>query len=182
MRFLWIIAFWLLCSSVHFPTSVKPVFGVRVSFGANSSINTYVCYLYNGRILTNKRVVDEATFIKFVSGYWPSIYNPERINYFEKNNVGCGIEKDPETQIETAYCDPFDSLWKIRFQFYPFREGTGEGWSNKLHKPSLQQEKYLYDRYNVEAIDAQFFLDSSFWLLLQDVQDPVWIANYKAMQ
>ena len=182
MRSLIIIGLWLLFASVVVPSCVRPVFGVRVAVGANSSVNTFVCYIDNGRVLTHKRIVDEPTFIKIVSGYWPSVYNPQRINYFEEHKIGCGIEKDPETLIESSYCEPFDSLWKIRFQMYPFRTGSGVGWSNKLHKPSLHQDKYIYDRYGVKSVDMNFFLDTSFWLLLQDVQDPDWIANYRSLK
>lgn len=162
--------------------NVRPVFGVRVSIGANSQINTYVCCLNNGRVLSQKKIMDEKSFIKIVSGQWPSIYNPKRINYFEENNIDCGIAKDPETLIETTYCIPFDSLWKIRFATYPFNTRIEEGWSNKLHKPSLKQEKYLYDRYNVGEVDANFFMDSSFWRILHDVTDNDWIRSYKALR
>jgi len=125
---------------------------------------------------------DEKSFIKIVSGTWPSIYNPKRINYFEENNISCGIDKDSVTLIESTYCAPFDSLWKIRFATYPFITRIEPGWGNKLHKPSLKQEKYLYDRYNVASVDANFFMDSAFWLILHDVTDPVWIRSYKAMR
>jgi hypothetical protein len=162
--------------------NVRPVFGVRVSIGSNSQINTYVCYLNNGRVLSQKKLFDEASFIKIVSGQWPSIYNPQRKNFFEEHNIPCGVMKDEETQIETVVCDPFDSLWKIRFATYPFINRIEEGWSNKLHKPSLKQEKFLYDRYGVASVDANFFQDSAFWLILHDVTDPDWIRSYKAMR
>jgi hypothetical protein len=56
------------------------------------------------------------------------------------------------------------------------------GWSSNLYKPSLKQEKFLYDNYGVGNIDGDFFLDTAFWKLLNDVQDPVWIQNYKSLQ
>jgi hypothetical protein len=177
-----LIFMWLLFVSVQPEPNVRPVFGVRVSIGSNSQINTYVCYLNNGRVLSQKKLFDEASFIKIVSGYWPSIYNPERKNYFEENNISCGVTKDEETQLEVGYCNPFDSLWKLRFSTYPFISRIEEGWSNKLHRPSLKQEKYLYDRYGVASVDANFFQDSSFWRIMRDVVDPDWIKNYKAMR
>jgi hypothetical protein len=75
-----------------------------------------------------------------------------------------------------------DSLWKIRFGTYPFKHRTDPGWSNKYHKPSPRQEKYLYDRYGVYHVDSDFFLDTSFWRLLQDVKDTAWINNYKSLR
>lgn len=177
-----VIIVWLLCSSVLYNVEMKSVFGVRVSIGVNSSINTYVCFQHNGRSLINKRLFDEQSFIKIVSGYWPSIYNPKRINYFDKNNIGCGVAIDSITMKEYSYCEPFEELWKIRFATYPFQHNAEMGWSNKYHKPAPSQEKYLYDRYGVESVDANFFLDTSFWLLLQDVQDSTWIMSYKALR
>ena len=182
MKVLIPILLWSLCASVIPSEIAKGVFGVRVSIGANSQINTYVCYLNNGRVLSQKRILDEASFIKIVSGYWPSIYNPKRENLFEQNNIVCGIEKDENTQLEATYCDPFDSLWKIRFATYPFKQGFESGWSNKLHKPCLKQEKYIYDRYGVESVDANFFLDTAFWRLMHDVTDSDWIRSYKALR
>jgi hypothetical protein len=177
-----LIVIWLIASSVIKQNSSRPVFGVRVSIGANSQINHYVAYLDNGRVLTNKRVMDEQTFIKVVSGEWPSLYNPKRINFFEENKINQGTFVDSLTLKEVFYCEPFDSLWKIRFATYPFQHTIDMGWSNKYFKPSPKQEKYLYDRYGVESVDANFFMDTSFWLLLQDVQDSSWISNYKSLE
>ena len=183
MRWLVFILVWLIGASVVYEQqTVRPVFGVRVSIGSNSQINHFVYFLDNGRVLTKKRVCDEQTFIKIVSGHWPSIYNPKRINYFDENHIGCGIGQDSITLKDVPYCEPFDSLWKIRFATYPFQHHADEGWSNKYHKPSPSQEKYIYDRYGVGSVDANYFMDTSFWLLLQDVQDTMWIANYRALK
>jgi hypothetical protein len=56
------------------------------------------------------------------------------------------------------------------------------GWSNKLHKPAPKQEVFLYNNYNIKQIDADFFLDTNFWKLMNDVIDPVWINNYKSLR
>ena len=81
-----------------------------------------------------------------------------------------------------GYCPPLDSLWKIRFATYPFKHKTDIGWSNKYHKPAPRQEKYLFERYGVDHIDSKFFLDTNFWRLLRDVNDPNWIKNYKSLR
>lgn len=156
---------------------------MKISIGGNSQITTFVGYLHDGRTYSRQRIMDRNTFIKVVSGYWPSEFNPERTNYFEENGIDCGVLKDSITLEEFCYCDPFDSLWKIRFSMYPFRNGPlDEGWSPVLHKPSLKQDKYLYDRYGVKSVDFSFFLDTSFWMLLHDVSDSNWIANYKSLK
>ncbi len=160
----------------------KSVFGVRISIGASSQITTFACYLHNGRVLTNKRIVDKNTFIKFASGYWPSIYNPDRKNLFKENGIECDVFKDSVTHKDMPSCIPLDSLWKIRFATYPFRGRPEAGWSNKLYKPSPGQLVYINHRYGVDHIDGDFFLDTSFWLLLNDVMDPNWINSYKAIE
>lgn len=178
-----VLVTWGICVSI-IPAETEPrsVFGVRVSIGANSMLTTYVCYINTGRVLTHKRVCDEATFINIVSGHWPSIYNPKRENLFEKNGVNCDVFVDSTTLQKFPTCVPFDSLWKIRFSVYPFTTRSELGWSNKYHKPSPSQEIYLVNRYGINHIDGDFFLDTSFWLLLKDVTDPDWIANYKSLK
>lgn len=181
MRILF-LCFWMMTSSVLYSPYAKGVFGVKVSIAPNSKITTFVCYLYNGRVLTHQRVVDKDTFVKFVSGFWPSIYNPDRVDLFKEHNIDCSIIEEEVTRKKVVGCVPIDSLWKIRFATYPYRTLAEDGWSNKLHKPSPSQEQYLYNRYGVRSVDANFFLDTSFWMLMQDVTDPNWIANYKSLR
>lgn len=173
---------YFMCSSITFKTHYRPVFGVRISIGANSQITTFVCYTHNGRSLVNKRIMDKETFVKIVSGYWPSPYNPKKQDFFQANNINCKIEVDPITRKTAPNCIPLDSLWKIRFSTFPFRGRAGRGWSNQMHKPSLKQAKYISNRYGVDQIDGQFFMDTSFWLLMHDVLDEDWINNYKSLQ
>ena len=180
MRGFCFVLIWIFSISVVPEPTSRPIFGVRISIGSNSQINTYVCYLENSRVLCKKRILDQASFIKIVSGYWPSIYNPNRINYFEENNIDCGITMG-EDEKPITYCPPIDSLWKVRFATFPFQHNSELGWSNKYNKPSPKQERYLYQRYNVGYIDSDFFLDTNMYLLLNDVIDPNWIRNYKAL-
>lgn len=172
---------WIVSASFAPAERAKGCFGVRVSMGANGSICTYACWLDNGRILTNKRILDKDSFIKIVSGEWPSVYNPERINYFEAHGIEGGVIFDSTQWKQITYCQPLDSLWKIRFATYPFRHNTEMGWSNKYHKPSPKQERYIYERYNVNSVDLNYFLDTNFWRLLQDVNDTNWVKNYRSL-
>jgi hypothetical protein len=180
-RFIALVIWGISVSVIPASHQPRPVFGVRVSLGANSQLVTYVCYIHTGRTLTHKRVCDRETFIKIISGHWPSIYNQKRENLFDQNGLSCNVVKDSITFKDIPSCVPFDSLWKIRFSVYPFRNKNDIGWSNKYHKPSPQQERYLGDRYGITHIDGDFFLDTSFWMLLKDVTDPDWIANYKSL-
>jgi hypothetical protein len=178
---LWVIIIWFLFCSVQPSQKVQAVFGVRIAFQANSQYYTFVCFLKNDRVLSHKRVVSQDEFIKIVSGYWPSLYNPNKVNYFKERNLDCGVIVDSITRKATSYGAAFDSLWKIRFSTYPYRTMAEEGWSNKLYKPAPAQEIYLYNTYGIKQIDADFFLDTSFWKLMNDVVDPVWISNYKSL-
>lgn len=177
-----LVVVWLISCSVIKHATFRPVFGVRVSIGANSQMTTFACFIDNGSGLTAKRIVDEDTFIKIASGFWPSKYNPQRDNYFEINGIDCGVLYDSTVLKKVPTCVPLDSLWKIRFATYPFRGNTEMGWSNKYHKPAPKQEIYLHERYGIKHIDGDFFLDASFWLLLSDIMDPQWVDNYKSIE
>ncbi len=181
MRHFVVILCWFLSSSILWAPRSKPIFGVNVAISANSKISTYVCYLYNGYSMNRKRIMDKKTFIKIVSGEWPSVYNPERIDFFKEHHVELVTLVDSKTLKEYKDCFALDSLWKIRFSTYPFIYSNELGWSNKLFKPSPNQERYLKERYNINHIDGEYFLDSNFWLLLSDVTDPIWISNYKSI-
>ena len=180
--FAFMLLCWFICSSVMEEPSSRAVFGVRVSVGANSQINSFVCYLDNGRVLSQKRVLDKETFIKIVSGYWPSPYNPQKKNLFEEHEIDCGVFMDSTTMEMAPFCIPLDSLWKIRFATYPFKGRSDRGWSQKLHMPSSKQHQYLSGRYGISHIDGDYFIDTSFWKLMTDVMDPVWVANYKSLE
>jgi len=180
-----IFALSLICvlnSSVQFQTEIRPVFGVCVAYQSTGAMTTIVVYIDNGRTLTHKKMLSLKEFVGFASGAWPSIYNPNRIDYFELNKVPGSMLKDSISRQTTPYCSALDSLWKIRFKQYPFRGKNELGWSQDAHSPSLSQKKYLFDEYGVKQIDSNFFLDTSFWKILRDVENQEWIMNYKRIQ
>ena len=92
-----------------------------------------------------------------------------------------GVHTDSFSLKETDYCVPCDSLWKLRYNRYPFNTINEKGWSNSYYSPSDLQEEFLYKEYNVRNIDADYFIDTNFWKLLSDVQDPKWVLHYKAI-
>jgi hypothetical protein len=178
---IFILFIWFLFCSVVFNSEIRPVFGVQVNMQSNSQLFTIVAYIHNGRALTNKKILTKDEFVRFASGFWPSIYNPQKKNLLQENDIPCGLEKDPITNKSTPFCFPMDSLWKIRYSDYPFRNGTERGWSNELFKPSSKQAQYLYKNYGVYDIDFSFFIDSNFWKILKDVQNPDWIKKYRSI-
>lgn len=176
------ILLWTITSSVVLAPGVRAVFAVQVHVQANSQLYLITAYLNNGRTLTHQKFMSKDEFAKFASGKWPSIYNPNRLNLLQENNLLCGLAKDSITGKDVVYCSPLDSLWKIRFSDYPFNNGKEKGWSPELYKPSLKQALYLQQRYGVSDLDVGVFIDSSFWKIMRDVQDTMWIKQYKAMK
>jgi hypothetical protein len=180
---IFIVIAWFLFCSVHSRVETKPAFAVQVAFQTQSQMYTLLVYINNGRTLTNKKYITKDEFIRFATGNWPSIYNPKRLNFLSLNNIpNCGLIKDSITGKEIPYCASLDSIWKIRWSDFPFNFGKDTGWAGETRKPSNKQARYLYDTYGVYNIDLNFFEDTSFWKIMRDVQDPVWIENYKAMK
>ena len=176
----WLLLFsWLILSSVLLAPNGKGTFGVCVAYQANGNMVTYIAYLKEGNRITMRRTLMEDEFVKFASGFWPSIYNPQRENLFEKENLSCGVIVDPETKKQYPFCSPMDSLWKIRFSTYPFNGIIADGWGGKSYRPSSGQEKYLFKEFGISNIDNDFFVDSNFWKILKSVNDPEWINYYK---
>lgn len=159
----------------------KVVFGVKISTGANSTLVSYIAMRYSDDgVLRAKRIyTSKDEFIKVLSGYWPSPFNPQKIDYFKENNVMGGVFVNDTIRIEVGYCPALDSLWKIRFSEWPYKGWSQAGWSLNKSRPSLKQEEYLAKRYHIKQLDFDYIVDTNFWNLLYDVTDSTWISNYK---
>lgn len=185
MRWIIVICSWGLFSASDpiVNPSGKVVFGVRIAMGVNSQMTSFIaCRFGTEGYVREKRIFSRDEFIKIVSGHWPSNFNPKRINYFEQEGVAGGMFNNDTIRQYIPYCPAFDSLWKINFSTYPLRGGTENGWSLGLYKPSLKQEKFISERYNIGHLDIDFIIDTNFWNLLRDVEDPNWVANYRVLQ
>jgi len=185
MRKWLIIAVWFTGVSVRYAGEqhTRVVFGVRIAMTANSQMTSFIALRFDeGGFLREKRAYSKDDFIRIASGFWPSVFNPKRINYFEQEHVFGGVYVNDTIQAKIPYCPGMDSLWKIRFSDYPFRSGFEKGWSGGLYKPTLAQQKYLVSRYAVGHIDQDYFVDTSFWKLMRDVSDTTWIGHYKAIR
>ena len=185
MRFWLIVLCWVLGTALFAPPAEggRVVFGVRVAMGQNSEMTSFIAIRYSADgFLREQKTFRQDDFIKVLSGFWPSSFNPERINYFEQENVPGGVLTDSITKKNYPYCPAMDSLWKLRFSDYPFRGGNESGWSLGMYKPSLKQEKFLSDRYHIAHMDIDYFIDTNFWVLLRDVSDSAWVLNYRSLQ
>lgn len=180
MRF-FLIAIVVLCGSFLPAPTGRGSFGVCISYQASGEMKRYIMYMQNGGNISMKRTVMEDELVKYASGYWPSVYNPMRVNYFEQEGLHCKVIFNDTTRREYPLCSPMDSLWKVRFKEHPFDRQATMGWSNKAYRPSPQQEQYLFKEFNVQNIDRDYFADSNFWKLLRYVSDPDWIDKYKSI-
>lgn len=176
-----IFSVFFLVSSIKTTGEKRTVFGVRVAYQSNGDMITLVVFKKEDETLLNKKILTSREFSFYASGEWPSLYNPNRMNFFLKNNVDGGVFLDSITRKNTPYCFSLDSLWKLRYKTYPFRGNNETGWSQEIYSPSSRQKRYLFERYNMDQIDGKFFIDTSFWKLLRDVRDANWISTYKAL-
>ncbi len=182
------LLFLLLLFSFSFskvkPPSYRVVFGAKISTGANSSVVSFVAMKYSddGILRAKRFFTSKDEFIKVLSGYWPSPFNPGRVDYFKQNKIVGGVFVNDTMLVEIGYCPSLDSLWKIRFSDWPYMGRNEAGWSLNRTRPSLKQEEYLAKRYNIKQLDFDYVVDTNFWKLLYDVTDSVWIENYKFIQ
>lgn len=167
-------------SDVKQPSS-RVVFGAKISTGPNSTVVSFVAMRYSsdGVLRAKRYYASKDEFIKVLSGYWPSPFNPQRIDYFKENHVMGGVFVNDTIRVEIGYCPALDSLWKIRFSDWPYKGWSEAGWSLNRMRPSLKQEEYLAARYHIKQLDFDYIVDTNFWKLLYDVTDSTWISNYK---
>lgn len=177
-----LIFIWIVSVSLAPQPTPRPVFGLQVRFQMVTQMYTFVAFLDNGHGLTYKKILTTDDFVKIASGHWPSIYNPNRENLFEKNNVFCGMFQDSLMLHAVPYCFPVDSLWKLRYSEFPFRSMQAKGWAGRESRPSDRQIKYLQENYNVYNLDNEYFLDTNMWKILRDVRDSTWIQNYISLR
>lgn len=165
--------------SVQFRSELRTVFGIRVAYQATGQMVTLVAFFSDGKMQSHRKILSVKEFIHYASGDWPNIYNRNRIDLFQLNDVAGGIYIDSVTQEKVPYCFALDNLWKLRYSHSPFKGQSEEGWSQDKFLPSPQQQKFLHTNYGMEHINTKFFIDTNFWKLLRDVEDPEWIEMYK---
>ena len=176
-----VLVVWSVTCSVRPNPTPRGVFASKVCVQANGEVYMLLAFIDNGITLSHKKILTKDEFTKFASGFWPSIYNPERRNYFKENKLDCGVIENHEFNQKIPYCTPLDSLWKIRFSMYPFTNNNDKGWSEGMYRPSEKQSLYLLERYGLKSFESSYFIDDKFWLLLRDMQDPAWVLMYKSL-
>src|SRR5690554_6073931 len=94
-----IVSFFLLSFSGVKQSSqqMEPVFGLAFGYNQMNEYYHLVAYQRIGENLLNKRILRRDNFIYYFSGYYPSKYNPTRINYFDKYDIFGGVFVDSIT-------------------------------------------------------------------------------------
>lgn len=179
-----IIILLLLVTSSHGPNrgelyrATRVTLGVKVGMLPSGGLYQFALVYYKGGRIASIQPVTKDRMIKVGAGKWPIPGTHKFHNFFAEQEMYVFPDDTQEVfNIEAS----IDSLWKVRFSDHPFTEGHDEGWSQGDFRPSLKQQKYIYDRYGVRGYDQDYFVDSSFFKLLKDVQDPAWIKAYRSM-
>jgi hypothetical protein len=161
-------------------TGVKQtVFGIGLFTGAHSELITYAIITLRDSIITGAQIVTEQQFMYQAMGYYPSIANIKKENLFLKNGVdSCFLISNDLDKIVGYYAKPFYDLWRIRFYEHPMLFDT-PGWSQGRIKPSRFQMEFLLKEYGIRNVLTEYFYGDMLYKLLRDVQDPVWVANYR---
>lgn len=139
-----------------------------------SLITSYTGFVKYGTIKIHEDGREEITwltkdnFIRQATGQQPSKANPDKENMFEKYLI----------KWETL-----GDIWKIRYQEYPYeaQQTMPPGWAGKMFVPSDAQWTFLKENYGYEAL-SQFLYGEKMWKLLQDMQDPNWVAQYSSLK
>lgn len=153
-------------------------FAVKIGILPTGDLTQYAVMYYKDGRLVSSLPINFTQLMNIGTGKWPIPNSTTFYNFFEEKGLKDDTLEDGSILFYTA---AFDSLWKIRFEAHPFNHQLGKGWSQGEIRPSLKQQEYIYNRYGVRGYDQDYFSDTSFFLLLKDVLDKNWIAEYKAM-
>ena len=176
-----VIFIWVICCSILPKQDPHGVFALKIGIQGVGTLYSLHAFINNGRTLSHQRILTNQEFIKFASGFWPSIYNPKKINYFKLNNINCGVEKDVNNITNHSYCIPLDSVWKLEYIYFPFSNNAESGWAKGKYGPSEKQFNFLKENYNVNSFENSYFIDENLWKILIDIQNQEWIENYKSL-
>ncbi len=172
---------WSICCSVIPEPESKGVFALKVGLQGTGKLYNLYAFINNGRALTHQRILSNEEFVRFASGYWPSIYNPNKVDYFKANKINCGITTDVSAVTTYSFCIPLDSVWKIKYIYYPFSNNPESGWAKGNYGPSEKQYEFLKLNYNISSLENSYFIDDKLWKFLIDIQNQSWINHYKSL-
>ncbi|MFP5471765.1 MAG: hypothetical protein ACLGGV_09225 [Bacteroidia bacterium] len=161
--------------------------------GPNMELVTFAVVTTNNGRIVKKEFISTTSFINKATGKELTKANPYQINIFEAYGIDecfyeISEEKNQITDKESPKkkCTTLDDLWRLHYKTHPqykinFFDGNESifgGWSKEEKHPSDGQLKILQDYGIVNTID--FFYGENMFLLFKDMQNPTWVAKYKA--
>lgn len=153
--------------------------GVKIGMLPTGGLYQFALIYYKNGKKTSIQPITQDRMIKVGTGKWPIPGTRTFHDFFADQQMYVFPE---DSQGVFNLQASIDSLWKIRFNEHPYIPNFDHGWSQGDYRPSLKQQAYIYDRYGVRGYDQEYFMDSSFFKLLKDVQDPLWIQAYRTMR
>lgn len=155
-------------------------FGFSLATGMNNQL--YTCFLvkiHEDKVIA-KELITAEQFILQAKGLVKSKANPEGVDLFREHGIDlCNQDQASTVQEQIDACDPFATVWKLRFQEWPFKEQGGAhepGWAETPLCPSERQMFLLHEYGMHHYLDAVYGAQA--FALLKNVRDPEWVANY----
>ena len=155
-------------------------FGFSLATGMNNQL--YTCFLvkiHEDSVISRELITAEQ-FILQAKGLVKSKANPAGADLFREHGIDlCNQDQASTVQEQIDACDPFATVWKLRFQEWPFKEQGGAhepGWAETPLCPSERQMFLLHEfgmHHHLDVVHG-----ASAFILLKNVRDPEWVANY----
>jgi len=161
-------------------------FGLSLNADNIGNEETYFLgYFYDDQ-LKYQSILNKATFTNSIRGIIACEANPKKEDLFEANDIpNCGqqlisisVSSEVTRQVQEFYCDPFDSLWKLKYEKNPY--DFSPGWAQTRYRPSQAQQELLKE-FGIKHY-TQVIWDEHLWKLLTVVQDQKWVNAYKSAQ
>lgn len=156
-------------------------FGFSMATGMNSQL--YSCFLvkvFEGKVVESENLTAEQ-FILQAKGLVKSKANSGSTDLFKEYGIAlCNDAEANTVQEQIDACDPFATMWKLRFQEWPFKDGGAtsqeSGWAETEKGPS-QRQLLLLQEFGLQHAMGLAHGDDAF-RLLASLRDPLWVGNY----
>lgn len=187
------ILLWLLLFSGSSDLYVKYYLGFSFNPGPNMELVTFARITVRDGIIVKQDYISKDNFINIASGNESNKANPNETDLFTAFGIDpCFYQpfKAEENSISKKKsknrCTGIDDLWRLRYKTHPqyrvnhFNEDQTVfgGWTSEDKYPSNGQINILR-QYGISNL-IDFFYGEKAFILFKDMQDPNWVAKYKA--
>lgn len=193
-RILPFIFLWALFFSGSKELYVKHYLGFSFNPGPNMEVVTFARITIRDGQIVRKNYISKEDFVNIASGKERSKANPHNTNLFSAFNIDSCFYQ-PFVQAENSIskkqsknlCTGIDDLWRLRYKTHPqykinHSAGTDKtvfgGWTTENKYPSNGQINILR-QYGISNL-IDFFYGEKAFILFKDMQDPNWVAKFKA--